>query len=168
VVLDVVRQPLRNLIYLGFYAALLLVNHLQRKENHMQNRYTEPKPKHGSQEWLTARWKNKEGYTRVTASVAAVVHNEHKYTTPADLAVELLSLTPPAPKEQNDAMRRGTILEEPLLRWASEILGKPITEPHVLYAYDEDGVRLLSTIDGMDPLGEVYELKTYNKRWQGQ
>jgi len=134
----------------------------------MQERYTEPKPKHGSQEWLTARWKNKEGYTRVTASVAAVVHNEHKYTTPADLAVELLSVTPPAPKEQNDAMRRGTILEEPLLRWASEILGKPITEPHVLYAYDEDGVRLLSTIDGMDPLGEVYELKTYNKRWQGQ
>ena len=134
----------------------------------MQERYTQPKPKHGSQEWLTARWKNKEGYTRVTASVAAAVHNEHKYTSPADLAVELLALKPPVPKEQNDAMRRGTLLEAPLLQWASEKLGTLIAEPQDLYCYDEPGVRLLSTIDGRDPSGNVYEVKTYNKVWNGQ
>lgn len=133
-------------------------------------RYTEPKPPHGSQEWLTARWKNRKGHTRITASVAAVVHNEHKYTTPADLAVELLAHTPPVPKEQNDAMRRGTILEAPLMQWAAERLKTMISEPQQLYACDTDDetVRLLSTIDGMDPSGNVYELKTYNKVWDGQ
>jgi predicted phage-related endonuclease len=133
----------------------------------MRNRYIINKPPHGSQAWLDVRWENEKGEKRVTASVAAAVHGEHKYTTMADLAVELLAQDPPEPKEQNDAMRRGTILEEPLLRWAGEILGVTITEPKELYCYEEDGVRLLATIDGFD--GEkIYELKTYNKRWQGQ
>jgi predicted phage-related endonuclease len=133
----------------------------------MRNRYIINKPPHGSQAWLDVRWENEKGEKRVTASVAAAVHGEHKYTTMADLAVELLAQDPPEPKEANDAMRRGTILEEPLLRWAGEILGVTITEPKELYCYEEDGVRLLATIDGFD--GEkIYELKTYNKRWQGQ
>jgi hypothetical protein len=133
----------------------------------MRNRYTTPKPTHGSQKWLDVRWENDKGEKRITASVAAAVHGEHKYTTMADLAVELLAQQPPKPKEQNDAMRRGSILEEPLLKWAGEILGVTITEPKELYCYEEDGVRLLSTIDGSDGL-KIYELKTYNKRWQGQ
>ncbi len=131
-------------------------------------RYTEGKPPHGSQEWLNRRWADENGNKRVTASVAAAVHNEHKYTSPADLAVELLALKPPVPKEQNDAMRRGTLLEAPLLQWASEKLGTLIAEPQDLYCYDEPGVRLLSTIDGRDPSGNVYEVKTYNKVWNGQ
>jgi hypothetical protein len=134
----------------------------------MQNRYTIPKPPHGSQNWLNARWKNEDGLARITASVAAVVHNEHRFTTPADLAVELLAKTPPVPKEQNDAMRRGTILEGPLMLWASEILNATITEPQDLYCYEEDGVRLMATLDGKDLSGKIYELKTYNKRWNGQ
>jgi hypothetical protein len=134
----------------------------------MQNRYTEPKPPHGSQEWLTARWKNKDGETRVTASVAAVVHNEHKYTTMADLAVELLSVTPPAPKEQNDAMKRGTYLEPTILSWGGDALGTIITEPQELFCYEEEGVRLLATIDGISVDGRVCEVKTYNKRWLGE
>jgi len=133
----------------------------------MRNHYTTPKPAHGSQDWLNVRWANEKGEKRVTASVAAAVHGEHKYTSMADLAVELLAKQPPEPKEQNDAMRRGTILEEPLLRWAGEILGVTITEPKELFCYEEPGVRLLSTIDGMAG-SQVYELKTYNKRWQGQ
>ena len=131
-------------------------------------RYTESKPPHGSQEWLNRRWADEKGNRRVTASVAAAVHNEHKYTSPADLAVELLAKKPPVPKEQNDAMRRGTLLEAPLLQWASEKLGTLIAEPQDLYCYDEPGVRLLSTIDGRDPSGNVYEVKTYNKVWNGQ
>ena len=133
----------------------------------MRNHYTIPKPKHGSQKWLNVRWENEKGQKRITASVAAAVHGEHKYTSMADLAVELLAPNPPKPKEQNDAMRRGTILEGPLLKWASEILGVDIAEPSELYCYEEDGVRLLSTIDGSDG-SKIYELKTYNKRWQGQ
>ena len=133
----------------------------------MRNHYTIPKPTHGSQKWLNVRWENEKGQKRITASVAAAVHGEHKYTSMADLAVELLAPNPPEPKEQNDAMRRGTILEGPLLKWASEILGVDIAEPSELYCYEEDGVRLLSTIDGSDG-SKIYELKTYNKRWQGQ
>lgn len=132
------------------------------------DRYTISKPPHGSQDWLNVRWADSNGNKRITASVAAAVHNEHKYTSPADLAVELLALKPPAPKEQNDAMRRGTLLEAPLLQWASEKLGTLIAEPQDLYCYDEPGVRLLSTIDGRDPSGNVYEVKTYNKVWNGQ
>lgn len=132
------------------------------------DRYTISKPPHGSQDWLNKRWADSNGNKRITASVAAAVHNEHKYTSPADLAVELLALKPPAPKEQNDAMRRGTLLEAPLLQWASEKLGTLIAEPQDLYCYDEPGVRLLSTIDGRDPSGNVYEVKTYNKVWNGQ
>lgn len=132
------------------------------------DRYTISKPPHGSQDWLNKRWADSNGNKRITASVAAAVHNEHKYTSPADLAVELLALKPPVPKEQNDAMRRGTLLEAPLLQWASEKLGTLIAEPQDLYCYDEPGVRLLSTIDGRDPSGNVYEVKTYNKVWNGQ
>ena len=126
-----------------------------------------PKPTHGSQEWLNLRWENERGEKRVTASVAAAVHGEHKYTSMADLAVELLAKQPPEPKEANDAMRRGTILEGPLMKWAGEILGKEIVEPQELFCYEEPGVRLLATIDGFDGTN-VYEVKTYNKRWTGQ
>ena len=134
----------------------------------MQNLYTIPTPPHGSQDWLNLRWQNDKGEKRITASVAAAVHGEHKYTTPADLAVELLAATPPVPKEQNDAMRRGTILEGPLMGWAGEILNETISEPTELYCYEEAGVRLMSTMDGRSLSGKFYELKTYNKRWTGQ
>jgi len=72
------------------------------------------------------------------------------------------------PKEQNDAMRRGTILEGPLMGWAGEILNETITEPAELYCFEDSGVRLMSTMDGRSLNGKFYELKTYNKRWTGQ
>lgn len=134
----------------------------------MRSNYTEPKPPHGSAEWLAARWQNAKGEKRVTASVAAAVHGQHRYTTMADLAVELLAPEPPQPKPQNDAMKRGTVLEGPLLKWASEIVGNHIVEPDVLFAYEEPGVRLLATLDGVAEGLKVYEVKTYNKRWQNQ
>ena len=134
----------------------------------MQNLYTVPKEPHSSQAWLNQRFWNEAFEKRITASQAAAIHGEHKYTTPADYAVELLADTPPAPKEQNDAMRRGTILEGPLMGWAGEILKETIIEPSELYCYEEPGVRLLSTMDGRSMSGKFYELKTYNKRWTGQ
>ena len=65
-------------------------------------------------------------------------------------------------------MRRGTILEAPLMGWAGEILNETIIEPSELYCYEEPGVRLLATMDGRSMSGKFYELKTYNKRWTGQ
>ena len=134
----------------------------------MQNRYTVPKEPHSSQAWLNQRFWNEAKEKRLTGSQAAAIHGEHKYTTPADYAVELLASAPPVPKEQNDAMRRGTILEAPLMGWAGEILKETITEPSELYCYEEPGVRLLATMDGRSLSGKFYELKTYNKRWTGQ
>jgi len=134
----------------------------------MQNIYTVPKEPHSSQAWLNQRFWNEKFEKRITGSQAAAIHGEHKYTTAADYAVELLAATPPAPKEQNDAMRRGTILEGPLMGWAGEILNETITEPTELYCYEEPGVRLLATMDGRSLSGKFYELKTYNKRWTGQ
>ena len=134
----------------------------------MQNIYTVPKEPHSSQAWLNQRFWNEKLEKRITGSQAAAIHGEHKYTTPADYAVELLADTPPVPKEQNDAMRRGTILEAPLMGWAGEILKETISEPSELYCYEEPGVRLLATMDGRSISGKFYELKTYNKRWTGQ
>ena len=134
----------------------------------MQNLTTIPKEPHSSQPWLNQRFWNEKLEKRITGSQAAAIHGEHKYTTPADYAVELLADTPPVPKEQNDAMRRGTILEAPLMGWAGEILNETIIEPSELYCYEEPGVRLLATMDGRSMSGKFYELKTYNKRWTGQ
>jgi hypothetical protein len=134
----------------------------------MQKIYTVPKEPHSSQAWLNQRFWNEKLEKRITGSQAAAIHGEHKYTTPADYAVELLADTPPVPKEQNDAMRRGTILEAPLMGWAGEILKETISEPSELYCYEEPGVRLLATMDGRSISGKFYELKTYNKRWTGQ
>ena len=133
----------------------------------MQKRYTIPKPPHGSQEWLDIRWQNEQFLKRITASIAAAVHGENKFVTPEDLAAELLAKTPPVPKEQNDAMLRGTLMEPVVAHIASLHLNVTIVEPQELYCYEEDGVRLMATMDGKDMSGKFYEIKTTNKRWDG-
>ena len=130
-------------------------------------RYTIPKPMHGSQDWLNARWQGPNG-KRVTASVAAAVHGEHRFTTPADLAAELLASAPPVPKEQNKAMRRGTAFEPVIMALASQDLNVTITEPQDLYCFEADGARMMATMDGKDLSGQFYEIKTSNKRWTGE
>jgi hypothetical protein len=127
-----------------------------------------PKPTHGSQEWLNARWKNENGEARIAASACAAVHNQHAFVTAADLATELLADFPPEPKAPNSAMLRGTTLEAPIREWAATVLGHPLTEPNELFAYDEPGVRLIATIDSMSADGRVFEQKTTNKIWRGQ
>ena len=134
----------------------------------MQKRYTIPKPPHGSQEWLDIRWQNEQFLKRITASIAAAVHGENKFVTPEDLAAELLAKTPPVPKEQNDAMLRGTLMEPVVAHMASLHLNVTITEPQELFCYEEDGVRLMATMDGKDLSGNFYEIKTTNKRWDGK
>lgn len=126
------------------------------------------KPPHGSQAWLDVRWKNDNGEARIAASAAAAVHGQHPFISLTDLAVELLSDAAPAPKEQNSAMLRGNTLEAPIRDWAAQLLGHPLTEPDILYCYDEPGVRLIATIDSMSADGRVFEQKTTNKIWRGE
>jgi predicted phage-related endonuclease len=126
------------------------------------------KPEHGSQAWLDVRWKNDNGEARIAASAAAAVHGQHPFISVTDLAVELLSDTAPEPKEANSAMLRGTTLEAPIRDWAAKLLGHSLTEPDILYCYDEPGVRLISTIDSMSQDGRVFEQKTTNKIWRGE
>ena len=126
------------------------------------------KPEHGSQAWLDVRWKNDNGEARIAASAAAAVHGQHPFISSTDLAVELLSDTAPEPKEANSAMLRGTTLEAPIRDWAAKLLGHPLTEPDILYCYDEPGVRLIATIDSMSADGRVFEQKTTNKIWRNE
>lgn len=130
--------------------------------------YTVEKPTHGSQEWLYVRWANEDGLPRISASAAAAVHNEHKYMTATDLALELLASDPPEPKDPNSAMIRGQKLEPVIIKWTAEVEGLELTEPTLMYAYEDQGVRLIATLDAMDQLGNVFEIKTINRRWDGQ
>ena len=124
------------------------------------------KPLHGSEEWLAVRWSDEEGLPRISASVAAAVHGEHPFTTPADLAIELLASEPPMPKEPNSAMIRGTKLEPVIIEWAAQVEGLELEQPDIMYCFSEDGVRLIATLDAIQ--GDTpYEVKTTNKRWSG-
>jgi len=125
-------------------------------------------PKRDRANWLVDRWINERGEKRIAASAAAAVHGQHQYISVADLATELLSETPPQPKETNSAMDRGIRLEPPIRQWASDVIAKSLIEPQELFCYEEDGVRLLATIDSMTDDGQVYEQKTINKIWRGE
>lgn len=126
------------------------------------------KPTHGSAEWLALRWKDENGLSRISASVAAAVHGSHPYMTTADLVTELIAAEPPQPKEPNSAMLRGTVLEAPIREWSAQLLGYELHEPQEMYAYEEDGVRLIATIDAMSADGVVHEIKTRKRRWDGR
>jgi predicted phage-related endonuclease len=129
---------------------------------------TVTKPTHGSEEWLAVRWKDEEGLARISASNAAAVHGDHPYMSGADLAVELLSPTPPKPEAENKAMMRGNTLETPIRDWAAKLLGDPLSTPVVMHVYEEDGVRLIATLDAINGDGGVFEIKTTRKRWNGK
>ena len=134
----------------------------------MERFTTIPKPEHGSVEWLAARWKDSEGRALISASVAAAIHDEHNYTTSGDLAAELLAPEAPQPKEANQAMQRGTRMEPFIRAWAQDEYGMQITEPVVMYKYDDEGVRLIATLDGINEELVPVEIKTTAKRWDGQ
>lgn len=126
------------------------------------------KPTHGSPEWLAVRWKNEGGLARISASVAAAVYDSHPYVTSADLATQLLASEPPQPIEQNSAMLRGTTLEGPIREWAAKMLNVELHEPDEMFTYEEDGVRLIATLDALSAMGAVYEIKTSKKRFDNQ
>jgi hypothetical protein len=69
--------------------------------------HTEPKPPHGSAEWLAVRHRDPQGRARLTASVAGVLFDCHPFITPAELATQMLAETPPE-ASWSEAIERGT------------------------------------------------------------
>lgn len=119
------------------------------------------KPEHGSLEWLQLRHKH-EGRTIVGASEVSAVMGVNPYKNIIDLAIE--KLQPPIVREQNDAMKRGTFLEQGLLDYASDEIGSRIVTPVEMYLNG----RIISTLDGvcLDP-SRLFEAKTTTGWVQG-
>lgn len=128
--------------------------------------YTIPKPEHGSQEWLTARWRDDDGNPIITASQASCVHGVNEYRSTADYAIELMMDTPPEPGETSTAMERGNKMEPFLLRWAEETYPGIVT-PDIMYGYKDERVSLMATLDGWVHPGIVVEVKTTRKYFDG-
>lgn len=119
------------------------------------------KPIHGSLEWLQLRHKH-EGKTIVGASEVSVIMGANHYKNIIDLAIE--KMRDPEVREQNEAMKRGTFLEQGLLDYASAELGITITTPDEMYLNG----RIIATLDGLASHPEkVFEAKTTTAWVQG-
>lgn len=122
---------------------------------------TIPKPEHGSLQWLETRHKH-EGRTIVGASEVSAVMGVNPYKTIIDLAIE--KLQPPQVRESNQAMKRGTFLEQGLLDYASAELGCTIVTPAEMYLNG----RIISTLDGVtNQASRLFEAKTTTGWIQG-
>lgn len=131
-------------------------------------RFEIEKPEHGSAEWLRIRWADKQGNRRISASVAAAVHGEGKYTSAADLASELLADNPPEPLPPTKDMERGNRMEPMLIQWAADMEGINLITPDVMYVYEDGPCRMIATLDAIDQNGIPYEVKSTRKRWDGK
>ena len=103
-----------------------------------------PKQKHGSKEWLLARWKDEQGRCVFGASDIPALMGASPYKTRGELFAD--KVNEPVVQEENAVFRRGNLLEKPLLEEASRILGTNIFTPDVIY---RDG-RLSISLDGVD------------------
>jgi predicted phage-related endonuclease len=103
-----------------------------------------PKAKHGSKEWLLARWKDEDGRCVFGASDIPALMGASPYKTRGELFAD--KVNEPVEQEETAVFRRGNLLEKPLLEEASRILGINIFTPEVIY---RDG-RLSISLDGVD------------------
>lgn len=103
-----------------------------------------PKAKHGSKDWLLARWKDEDGRCVFGASDVPALMGASPYKTRGELFAD--KSNEPVVQEENAVFRRGNLLEKPLLEEASRILGTNIFTPEVIY---RDG-RLSISLDGVD------------------
>ena len=142
------------------------------------------KPEHGSWDWLVLRHRDPDGLPVVSASEAAAVHNEHRFLSKYQLAVQKVA-DEPVVSEASRAMERGNRLEPVLIDWVGDELGVKLAVPEVMFTYYAGGmIATLDAIDhashigigfpdGVEPvatLGEpevVVEIKTYNRAWDG-
>lgn len=103
-----------------------------------------PKAKHGSKEWLLARWKDEQGRCVFGASDIPALMGASPYKTRGELFAD--KVNEPVEQEETAVFRRGNLLEKPLLEEASRVLGTNIFTPDVIY---RDG-RLSISLDGVD------------------
>lgn len=103
-----------------------------------------PKAKHGSLEWLQARWRDEHGRCLFGASDVPALMGASPYKKRSQLFAE--KLQPPVVQEETAVFRRGNVLEPALLDEAAHILGTSIHTPDVIY---RDG-RLSVSLDGVD------------------
>lgn len=116
-----------------------------------------PKPKHGSLEWLQARWRDEEGRCVFGASDIPAMMGASPYKRRSELYAE--KVAPPVEQEETAVFRRGNLLEPVLLQEAGHILGMDIVTPDVIYRED----RLAVSLDGVDVVEKpnlVVEAKT--------
>lgn len=143
--------------------------------------HTEPKPPHGSAEWLAVRHRDPQGRPRLTASVAAALFGEHEFLAPAELATQMLSETPPE-SAWSEEIERGHEWEPTIIQsWHKRNPGRlvadcePVMHCHGRWVANLDALVWESTGPGTFyacPLeiktakGYVPEIKPY-WRWQG-
>jgi len=102
------------------------------------------KEKHGSKDWLLARWKDENGHCVFGASDIPALMGASPYKTRGELFAD--KLNEPVEQPSNAVFDRGNILETPLILNASNKLGLNIFTPEVIY---RDG-RLSISLDGVD------------------
>lgn len=102
------------------------------------------KAKHGSIEWLQARWRDEHGKCLFGASDVPVVMGASPYKKRSELFAEKLS--PPVIQGETAVFRRGNVLEPALLGEAAHILGCDVITPDVIYRSG----RLSVSLDGVD------------------
>ena len=102
------------------------------------------KEKHGSKDWLLARWKDENGKCVFGASDIPVLMGASPYKTRGELFAD--KLNEPVEQPSNAVFDRGNILETPLIVNASNKLGVGIFTPDWIY---RNG-RLSISLDGVD------------------
>ena len=116
-----------------------------------------PKAKHGSEEWLLDRWRDKQGRCLFGASDVPVLMGASPYKTRGELFAD--KLNKPQVQADSAVFRRGNLFEPPLLVSASDFLGVNISTPNWVYRDD----RFSISLDGVDHWEEpsvVVEAKT--------
>ena len=103
-----------------------------------------PKQKHGSKDWLLARWKDEQGRCVFGASDIPALMGVSPYKSRAALFAD--KTNEPFEQPSNAVFDRGNDLEPALIARASKQLGKNIITPEVIY---RDG-RLSISLDGVD------------------
>lgn len=114
----------------------------KKKKPPIERRYTEPKPTHGSLEWLKARQRNQYGETRFGASEAPTLMGVNEYQNLVDLFINKHESEPT--QINNPATHRGNVLEPALIAEASRILEMDLIVPDVMFCYQ----RLMANLDG--------------------
>jgi predicted phage-related endonuclease len=103
-----------------------------------------PKQKHGSKDWLLARWKDEQGRCVFGASDVPALMGVSPYKSRAALFAD--KSNEPVEQPSNAVFDRGNDLEPALIARASKQLGTNIITPEVIY---RDG-RLSISLDGVD------------------